>query len=163
MTKIVVISDTHISGSGPKIPERLVEELKSADLCIHAGDFVGKHAVAEIERYAKLVGVKGNMDGDDITFPRKTVITVEGVKIGVIHGQGSPRALPEYSARQFGGEKDLRIVIFGHSHHPFNETRGGVVLFNPGSPTDTMYTDVNSFGIIEIDQGKVLSCRLITL
>lgn len=163
MTKIVVISDTHISDTAQKLPVRLVEELKTADLCIHAGDFVGKHAVAEIERYAKLVGVKGNMDGEDITFPRKTVITLEGMKIGIIHGQGAPAALPEYSARQFCGEKDIRIVIFGHSHRPFNETRGGVLLCNPGSPTDTIYTDLNSFGIIKIDKEKVVSCRIVTL
>ncbi len=163
MTKIVVISDTHISDPGQKLPARLVEELKTADLCIHAGDFVNASAARQIERYTKLAGVRGNMDNGDVTFPLKTILTVEGVKIGVVHGQGAPNALPEYVAQQFSKEKNLCIIVFGHSHRPFNKKKKEVVLFNPGSPTDTSYTDVNSFGIIEIDRGEVVSCRIIEL
>lgn len=30
----------------------------------------------------------------------------------------------------------VEAVLFGHSHHPYREVRGGVLLLNPGSPTD---------------------------
>lgn len=163
MTKIVVISDTHISNPSQKLPDRLIEELKTADMCIHAGDFVKKCAVAEIESYTKLVGVKGNMDDSDVDFPQKKVLTVDGVKIGVIHGQGAPAALPAYIEQQFQKEKGLGIIIFGHSHQPMNEKREGTIYCNPGSPTDAMYADVNSFGIIEVDRGGVVSCRIIKM
>ena len=39
MTKIIVMSDTHLERS---LPEKLVELAKGADLILHAGDFVDK-------------------------------------------------------------------------------------------------------------------------
>ena len=37
MTKIIVMSDTHLERS---LPEKVVELAKGADLILHAGDFV---------------------------------------------------------------------------------------------------------------------------
>jgi putative phosphoesterase len=43
------------------------------------------------------------------------------------------------------------IVIFGHSHQPFNQMVKGILFFNPGSPTDEIFAPYKSFGIIEIN------------
>jgi len=43
------------------------------------------------------------------------------------------------------------LVIFGHSHKAFNEKRGDILYFNPGSPTDQIFSPFNSYGIIEIN------------
>jgi hypothetical protein len=53
-------------------------------------------------------------------------------------------------------EKDkVDIIVFGHSHNPVNETRDGILYFNPGSPTDKMFSPYNSYGIIEINENSV--------
>jgi predicted phosphodiesterase len=43
--------------------------------------------------------------------------------------------------RQFG---DVDIIVFGHSHEPYNSYIQGVLLFNPGQAK-------NSFGLLTID------------
>ena len=43
------------------------------------------------------------------------------------------------------------IIIFGHSHAPVNEVKDGILFFNPGSATDSMFPENASFGIIEIE------------
>jgi putative phosphoesterase len=55
------------------------------------------------------------------------------------------------------------IIIFGHSHHPFNELISGVLYFNPGSPTDMVYSEARSFGIIEINDHGVIEGKIIDL
>ncbi|MBU1888025.1 MAG: metallophosphoesterase family protein, partial [Candidatus Omnitrophica bacterium] len=47
------------------------------------------------------------------------------------------------------------IIIFGHSHVPMNEYIDGVLFFNPGSATDTVFAPYRSYGIIEIENGEV--------
>jgi len=46
----------------------------------------------------------------------------------------------------------VSCVVFGHSHNPVNKVKNGVLLFNPGSPTDARYTKKNSIGFLTIDE-----------
>ena len=50
--------------------------------------------------------------------------------------------------------KNVDIIVFGHSHKPINEQKNGVLLFNPGSPTDNIFAPFQSVGILELDKGK---------
>lgn len=45
---------------------------------------------------------------------------------------------------------NVDVIVFGHSHLPLNEKRSGVLYFNPGSPTDDIFSPYNSYGIIEV-------------
>jgi putative phosphoesterase len=85
-------------------------------------------------------------------LPDKAVFSVAGIKIGLMHGYGAPDKLPEIAGRTFKNDK-VQVVIFGHSHQPFNQTVNGVLYFNPGSPTDKVFAPFNSFGILEINGG----------
>jgi predicted phosphodiesterase len=53
------------------------------------------------------------------------------------------------------GEFD--IVIYGHSHMPLNETRDGVLYFNPGSAGPRRFKLPIAAGKIDIEEGKVKS------
>jgi predicted phosphodiesterase len=45
---------------------------------------------------------------------------------------------------------NVDCVVFGHSHQIYNQTPAdGVLMFNPGSPTDTIFAHFKSFGILE--------------
>ncbi len=50
---------------------------------------------------------------------------------------------------------DARVVVFAHSHMPLNEDLGGLLLFNPGSPTWPRKAPFPSMGLLWIDDGKV--------
>jgi predicted phosphodiesterase len=51
-------------------------------------------------------------------------------------------------------------VVFGHSHTPVNEWHDGQLLFNPGSPTERRQQPTRTFGVIELDAGRVTSAEI---
>ena len=151
--KIVVISDTHIPDKEVSLPSRLQEEIKDADMVIHAGDFVSIEVLEKIKSLcANVRAVCGNMDTPEMRniLPQKEIFKVGRYKIGIIHGYGAPHNLVETLSDEFKAEK-LDIVIFGHSHSALNEKIRDTLFFNPGSLTDKMFAKVNSYGIIEVN------------
>ncbi|MFQ5952056.1 MAG: metallophosphoesterase family protein [Candidatus Omnitrophota bacterium] len=160
--KIGIIADTHIPTTATKIPSKVCEYFKDCDLIIHAGDLVEMWVIDELEKIAETKAVWGNMDGPGIRerLPEKIQFEAEGKTIGVVHGRGPASKVAKKIKEEFDKKPD--IVIFGHSHVPFNETIDGTLYFNPGSSTDRVFTPYRSFGIIEIEGDKV-SAEIIKL
>jgi len=52
-------------------------------------------------------------------------------------------------------DSKVDAVVFGHSHQPYCELKGGCLLFNPGSPTDRRFQPRFSYGLLSIDQTGV--------
>ncbi|MFH0855185.1 MAG: metallophosphoesterase family protein [Candidatus Omnitrophota bacterium] len=151
--KIVVISDTHIPFKAIALPEKLVEEIKGADMLIHAGDMVSLGFLNELKSIAKcLKAVYGNMDPEEVrkVLPQKEIFKAGNFKIGVFHGCGSPNTIFELLDSEFKDDKP-DIIVFGHTHQAFNEKRSGALFFNPGSATDKACAECNTYGIIEIN------------
>jgi putative phosphoesterase len=151
--KIGVISDTHIPDRADRLPQQVLDAFKGVDMVIHAGDLVNFSVIDELKKYcANVKVVCGNMDSDSecINIPKKEIITVGNFRIGLMHGYGSPASLIENLQKEFKFD-NVNMVIFGHSHNAVNEERGGVIFFNPGSPTDKVFARYNSYGIIEIN------------
>ena len=150
--KVGVISDTHIPNRAKKIPGKIIELFSDAALILHAGDIVDKSVIEELETIAKVEVVKGNMDEPDIPFPVKKVLNVEAIRIGLIHGFGSPFGIRNRIRKEFD---EIDIIVYGHSHKPYNKTENGVLFFNPGTPTDKIFALYNSVGILEIKGDNV--------
>ena len=87
-------------------------------------------------------------------FPRRQVIKLGQVRIGLFHGEGAPEKIVENVMSEFKNDA-LDIIIFGHSHKPFNEKKGGVLYFNPGSPNDMVFAPYRSYGLIEIREKEI--------
>lgn len=164
--KIVVLSDTHLPVRAAKIPKQVVEQFKGADLIIHAGDHQTIEVVELLQNYGSYVGVAGNMDSDDVAdkLPEKAIISIKNngkeFRIGVTHGSGSPEGLYVRVLHFF--EEKLDCIIFGHSHQPFNEKIDSTLMFNPGSPTDTVFAAINTFGILTISdeiKGEIIKIQ----
>ena len=83
-------------------------------------------------------------------MPKKEVIKVNGFTIGLIHGWGAPSGLIDLAEKEFQ-DKRPDIIIFGHSHQPLCLNKNGILFFNPGSPTDKVFSESNSYGIITIN------------
>ena len=149
--KVIVLSDTHMPRMAKSIPPRLKEELETADLIIHAGDWQTRAVYDQLKTYAPVEGVCGNVDGQDLIeeFGYKKVLTLEGFRIGIIHGHGKKGTTEQRVVEAFN-ELYVDLIIFGHSHIPVNKKVGETILFNPGSPTDKRRQSHYSFGILQL-------------
>lgn len=148
--KIGVISDTHIPVRAESLPKIVSKKFKDVDLILHAGDIVEKSVLDELNKIAKVIAVKGNMDPFDISekLPFKILLNINNFKIGLIHGIGSREGIRERITVDFPDSPDC--IVYGHTHKPYNKIENGILFFNPGSATDTIYSDKNSIGILHI-------------
>lgn len=153
--RIGVLSDTHLQ-PGQFLPRPVWEALDGVELILHAGDSVVPEVLADLKVLAPVVAVRGNCDSWDLQYlPEREIVEVGGVHIGVTHGYlGTGRTTPDRALSVFA-EKQLSIIVFGHSHSPHREWRDGILLFNPGSPTQKRREPKASIGILEISLGKI--------
>jgi len=150
--KIGVVSDTHAT-SFAEVPDRILLALAEVDLIIHAGDFVARDVLDGLKRLGEVKAVQGNMDSEELKkiLPEKELLIIEGKRIGIIHGWGSPYGIDDRVGKMF---EDVDIIVYGHSHYSQNEVKRGILFFNPGQAR-------NSFGILTV--GKELKGEIINL
>ncbi|MFH1753309.1 MAG: metallophosphoesterase family protein [Candidatus Omnitrophota bacterium] len=148
--RIGVVSDTHMPRTALELPKKMLEDFKNVDLILHAGDLTSPDVLSVLKRIAPTKAVCGNMDDQELQYnlPTKEIITAGKFRIGLMHGFGPPFGLLERVSKEFSG---VDVVVFGHSHSPVNVVKKGVLYFNPGSPTDTIFTRQNGYGILEIN------------
>lgn len=161
--KIGVISDTHIPDRAKDIPQKILEEFKNVDMIVHAGDLVDLNVLNKLKSVCGNVkAVWGNMDSDEVrkALPAKEILKLGNHNVGIMHGYGSPNKLIDLLGSIFK-ESKVDLIIFGHSHTPLSEKRGDILFFNPGSPTDKIFSPYNSYGIIEINDK--IDARIIKL
>jgi putative phosphoesterase len=152
---IYVISDTHIPERASRLPRKFVEKIKKDDTILHAGDFTEIKAYRNLGSLATLHAVCGNMDHPEIRklLPPKRLLELFGFRIGLIHGSGPPFGLVERVYREF--DDNLDVIVFGHSHFPYNLIQGNTLLFNPGSLSGNFPSWKKSYGILQIDEKKI--------
>jgi uncharacterized protein len=146
--KIGVISDTHLAGYSSEL-KRLVDiHFHDADMIIHVGDMVDIR-ILDAFLPKTVEAVSGNMDSWKVVqeFPSKKVLTIQGFRIGIIHGWGRPEGIEERIRHEF---HDVQCIVFGHTHYPINRIIDGILFFNPGSPTDRRFAKENTIGTLEI-------------
>ena len=141
---IGVISDTH----GLLRPEAL-DLLRGSDHIIHAGDIGSPTVIPELEKIAPVTAIRGNIDTQPWArkFPETEIAELGGVSIYVIHDLSQLDLNPHTAS--------IAAVISGHSHQPKQETRDGVLYFNPGSAGPRRFKLPVSVGRLEIAGGKV--------
>lgn len=156
--KIGIISDTHIPAKTPELDSELIDVLKGCDLILHAGDLTEECVFESLKKISKVEAVCGNMDSSKVRsrLDSKKVLKIGGKKICLMHGRGNPNKIIDLLKKEFFKEKP-NIIVFGHSHIPMNKYIDGVLFFNPGSATDTIFAPYRSYGIIEIQGGKIES------
>jgi putative phosphoesterase len=147
--KIGVVSDTHSKA----LPASMLAAFKDVDFIIHAGDFCEDADYLAFAKIKEVKAVQGNMDGSNIRrrFPVKQILVCGSYRIGLYHGEGPPQTLLDKVKAQFKADK-VDAVIFGHSHHPFNQIQGDVLYFNPGSPNDDIFAPYRSYGILHVTE-----------
>jgi uncharacterized protein len=159
---VAVISDTHMPRGARRLPDAFVERIRTADLLLHAGDFMTVEVLRELERIGPpLVGVHGNVDTAELRrlLPAERIVRAEGARIAMVHDAGASAGRLERLRRRFGDSADA--VVFGHSHLPLHERAAdGFQIFNPGSPTERRRAPAHTMGLAQVE-GSSIEFRLI--
>ena len=158
MTTIGLVSDTHFPRFGRALPRALEDGLRAAKVSriLHLGDFTDALAIPLFEAIAPVDAVAGNNDPEELwaRFGRQKIVTVDGLKIGLVHGDaGGGRNAHENAIEAFAGQP-VAVILYGHSHRPVVEQRGAQIVANPGSPTDRRMMPTFSYGILTISGGQ---------
>lgn len=159
--RVVVTADTHMRRDwGRRLPSSAVAVLSTADVILHAGDIVHREVLDELALHAPVHAVLGNNDGELVgELPETLELDLAGVRIGMIHDSGRVDGRAE---RLHGLFPDRDVVVFGHSHIPWNETGvDGQLLFNPGSPTERRREPHRTIGVLELEAGEVRAARIV--
>ena len=156
--RVGVISDTHIYDRRRVIPAAVWQAFAGVNCILHAGDIARQDVLDELATLAPVHAVYGNVDPPELASSLKAalVLDLDGARIGLTHGHlGRGRTTPQCALSLFVGVEGLRAVVFGHSHEPYNSVQRGVLLVNPGSPTERRRQPRPSYGFLTIENGLV--------
>jgi putative phosphoesterase len=153
--RIGVISDTH-----GLFDESITDIFDGVDAIIHAGDIGKLHVIERLEAIAPVFAVRGNNDAS-ITLPDERVEELDGRRILIRHIFGE---LHQLKARDKKMVAQLRpdIIIFGHSHRPYQHVLDMTILFNPGSAGPRRFSLPRTVGILSLDSSGA-DTRIINL
>ncbi len=160
--RIGVLSDTHMQNASEGFLRALRILFRDVDRILHCGDWVAAPVVDALQGEGwDVMGVSGNMDPPEVQrlLPSSRQILVNGKKIGLVHGWGSPHGI---EARLKEAFPSLDVLIFGHTHRAHWGRFGEMWLFNPGSAGSWGSTGGGTVGILEVGEevkGQILSLK----
>lgn len=134
--RLTILADTHVPARARDLSEQVWQAVETADVVIHAGDWVVPALLDELQRRSRrLVAVDGNNDGAELRtrLPEVARVELAGMVWGVVHETGAKAGREQ---RMRAAHPDLDVLVFGHSHIPWDTEHDGLRLLNPGSPTD---------------------------
>ena len=159
--RLLLLADTHVPKRARDLPAQVWAAVESADLVVHAGDWVDVSLLDALERRSRqLLACWGNNDGPVLRkrLPEIARATVEGVRVAVVHETGGAAGRER---RADAAHPDVDLLVFGHSHIPWDTvTQGGMRLLNPGSPTDRRRQPVGTVMTLELSDGAVRDVEL---
>lgn len=151
---IGVVSDTHNNAKNIKKIISLFNEEK-VPYVIHTGDIANAKSLEKFTQLnSKLIGVYGNNDRHEIGIkeiayindfqfdePPK-LITLCDKNIAIFH---EPDPIESFLFQN----KNIDIVIHGHTHRYKDEIKNGILFFNPGESAG-MRTGNNAIGLLNL-------------
>ena len=166
--RALVLSDTHLRDAragdvgARRLPDAVSVALHDADVVLHCGDVVERGVLDALVSHAPVHAVLGNNDvslrGE---LPERLVVELDGVRVGMVHDSGLTKGRAARVHRMF---PTCDVVVFGHSHAPVDELGvDGQRLFNPGSPTQRRLQPHPSFGLLDVEGGRVTGHRIVVL
>ena len=157
---LLLLADTHVPARARDIPAQVWDEVERADVVIHAGDWVAASLLDELEgRARRLIAVYGNNDGPELRrrLPEVARAELSGMRWGVVHETGSRVRRGE---RMRAAYPDLDVLVFGHSHIPWDSEYDGLRLLNPGSPTDRRREPHCTYLTATVEEGAFIALDL---
>lgn len=161
VVRLLLMADTHVPKRARDLPEQLWREVDTADVVVHAGDWVHEPLLDELAgRSAHLVAVHGNNDGPELRarLPEVAREEVAGLRLAVVHETGPAKGRERRCQQEYD---DVDLLVFGHSHIPWDTTtESGLRLLNPGSPTDRRRQPFCTYQTLTVRDGRILDLAL---
>jgi putative phosphoesterase len=123
--------------------------LRGSQHIIHAGDIGDPEILEKLASIAPVTAVRGNVDKAAWArkLQEKEVVEIGDISIYVLHDIAQLDLRPEAAG--------FRAVIYGHSHLPKQETRDGVLYFNPGSAGPRRFKLPVCVGRLIVDESRI--------
>ncbi len=127
--RILIVSDTHgrlenlrkvLSASGP------------FDMLLHCGDVEGDEDRIKELAGCQTVMVRGNNDFFS-ELPAEAEFNIGRYKVFITHGHRYNVSIGPEMIVEEALDRQVDIVMFGHTHKPFMERHGELIALNPGS------------------------------
>lgn len=144
MKKILVLSDSH--GYFEKILK--IYEKENPDIVIYVGDGTKDIEELSLVHNSEYHIVNGNCDIFGKDFGWLEIFTVESIKFLITHGHMFYVKNSLEDLKKVSEEKNVDVIIYGHTHKEYLEYYKDRYLFNPGASQDGKY------GIITIENGE---------
>ncbi len=158
--RIALLSDTHAPRFWKGCPPSVARVLDGVDAILHAGDVCTAGVLDELARFAPVHAVLGNNDGADVAAwgaSERLELDLAGLPVAMLHDSGPAKGRGARLRRMFPA---ARLVVFGHSHIPWDETYDGQRAINPGSPTDKRRQPHPTMGELTVVDGEVRDLRI---
>ena len=154
LMKLGVISDTH-----GLFDEAIPSIFKGVDAIIHAGDIGRIEVIERLEQIAPVFAVEGNNDSFGV-YPEERIEEWGDYLVLIRHIFGELHQLRKADRERIENlQPDL--VVFGHSHRPYNAMLGETILFNPGSAGPRRFSLPRTVGLLTLRRntgtGEIIS------
>jgi len=165
--RLAIISDTHLPRGTRALPAACLEQLRAADLILHAGDVSAIEVLEQLRALGPPVAaVHGNVDDAQVraALPAARLVDAAGPRIAMLHDAGAAAGRLARMQARFAASGAV-AVVFGHSHIPLHERdpASGFQIFNPGSPTDRRRQPSHTMGLADVDAGGAVAFRHLDL
>ena len=153
--KILVLSDTH--GDTNKA-EEAIKNNREVNLIIHLGDyFRDAQKLSSMFPEIPFEYIYGNSDFMIEDVPAEKMLEVEGKRIFITHGHRYSVKWDYDKLYRKAEELNVDMLLFGHTHIADMIEKESYCILNPGSTSDPRDDSNESYAIIEIVNGKVVS------
>lgn len=127
--RILIISDTH--GSHRNL-DKVLERVGEIDMLLHLGDVEGGEYYIEQMAGCPVHIVSGNNDfWSDL--PDEQELRIGKYRVLMTHGHGYYVSMDTRRLKKKARERNVQIVMYGHTHRPDIDLSGDVIAINPGS------------------------------
>jgi len=147
VTRIGILSDTHISSPSPWFVDQVQHAFKECSVILHAGDLTDL-SILDIFKAKEVHAVHGNMCelSSFHALPSKKMITIDGYTIGLCHGAGARHNIEDRMWELF---PTADCIVYGHTHIAVNHIDAKTLFINPGSfATTGRYGAPGSYAIL---------------
>lgn len=170
--RIGLVSDTH-----GFFDERLASVLAGVEVILHAGDAGSEDVLEQLSALAPTRAVRGNVDALAMGLPLSFTVAIAAIQFEMVHilpasqdqlkswNRDGPLTGGEVrGVRRFlaSFQSETRVVVFGHTHQPYVNLLGPLLLINPGSAGKKRFNLPRCCGVLAVSR-KRLEVKIISL
>lgn len=147
--KILIVSDTHRKNDSFL---KVVEKVGPLDMVVHCGDAEGSEYLISKAVECPVEIVQGNNDFFS-ALPREKEFQIAQYKVWLTHGHHYYISMGYEHIKQEAKEREIDIVMCGHTHRPVVIQEEGITIINPGSMSYPRQENRKpSYVLMEIDK-----------